>query len=91
MEEKEPINLKNISRARNRLKEFSEDEVFRQAAVIDLIDDPKLWFDFTRIRNKTANFFDEEGFQEMVNILPTFKKELDTLIERLQKNYTFDE
>ena len=133
MEEKEPITLKYISCARDRLKEYSADldtevfqyatikafeysyelsfkllarvlfeiegapaaqsikEVFRQAAVVDLIDDPKLWFDFTRIRNKAANFFDEEDFKEMVSILPVFQKELNSLIERLQKNYTFDE
>jgi len=133
MEDKKPITLKYISRARNWLKEYSADseteigkhatikafsychelsfkllarvlleiegapaaesikEIFKQAACMELIDDAQLWFDFTCIRKKANNCFDQKTFKEMEKALPIFQQELDSLIERLQKNYTFDE
>jgi nucleotidyltransferase substrate binding protein (TIGR01987 family) len=69
---------------------FSKD-IFRQAAIAKLIDDPQLWFDFNELRNKTVHTYNEDVLKEIVAAMPIFKKELDSLIERLQKNYTFDQ
>lgn len=62
---------------------FSKD-IFRQAAVAKLIDDPETWFSFIKMRNQTVHSYNEETLDHLASLLPLFQKELDSLIERIQ-------
>lgn len=55
---------------------------FREAASIDLINDPEIWFDFILKRNLTSYTYDEKLADEIFNFLPDFLKELDNFIQR---------
>lgn len=55
--------------------------IFRQAAVIGLINDPTAWFRFIEIRNMTSHTYNQDTLEEVVAIFPTFKSAaLDLLI-----------
>jgi nucleotidyltransferase substrate binding protein (TIGR01987 family) len=57
---------------------------FRQSALIKLIDDPEIWFDFLEKRNLTVHTYEQENLNAIVAIFDLFSAELDTLIKRLQ-------
>lgn len=69
---------------------FSKD-LYRHAASLGLIDDPETWFKFISLRNKTVHTYSGSILEEVVEAFPFFSKELNILIERLQKKYKFDE
>ena len=58
-------------------------DAFREAAANNLIDDPKLWFQFIDKRNLTSHTYDEKTDIEIEQIFPTFSYELSTLIQRM--------
>ena len=59
-------------------------DVFRQAALIKLIDDPEVWFDFHEKRNLTSHTYEQENLNAIVEIFDLFSSEFDKLIKRLQ-------
>lgn len=60
-------------------------DVFRQAAVEGLIDNPQIWFDFVDLRNETVHTYNDEILEKIYSHMPLFEKELDSLTERLLK------
>lgn len=60
-------------------------ESFREAGRNGLIENVRLWFDFIIIRNKTVHTYDELVLKEIVDTIPTFEKELNKLIKKLEK------
>lgn len=61
-------------------------DAFREAALNGIIEDPTPWFDFLKMRNRTVHTYDLEVLDEIVGILPLFKKEMSILIEHLSQN-----
>jgi nucleotidyltransferase substrate binding protein (TIGR01987 family) len=59
-------------------------ESFRAAGRSGLIEDVKLWLDFIIIRNKTVHTYNELVLEEIIDIVPTFEKEFNSLIEKLE-------
>lgn len=57
----------------------------REMAQNNLIDDPKLWFDFLVARNKTSHTYDEEIANEVFKEAEKLVPELDKLLSRLEK------
>jgi nucleotidyltransferase substrate binding protein (TIGR01987 family) len=58
-------------------------DVFREAARLDLIEDPKIWFDFIKKRNLTIHTYNEECADEIFESLPEFKEELEKLVRTI--------
>lgn len=61
-------------------------DAFREAALNGIIEDPTPWFDFLKMRNRTVHTYDLEVLDEIVGMLPIFKREISILIEHLSKN-----
>ena len=57
----------------------------REMAQNNLIDDPKLWFDFLVARNKKSHTYDEEIANEVFKEAEKLVPELDKLLSRLEK------
>jgi len=66
-------------------KANSPKEVFREAGVLGLLSDVKLWFDFIEIRNKTVHTYNELILETIIKIVPKFYKELEKLIVVLEE------
>lgn len=76
--------LKKILMAKG-LESNSPRDVFRDAAKLHLIDDPKVWFDFIDKRNLTSHTYNEASAQEVVEVLPEFEKAIDKLIVTIKR------
>ena len=61
-------------------------DAFREAALNGIIEDPTPWFDFLKMRNRTVHTYDLEVLDEIMGMLPVFKKEVSVLIEHLNNN-----
>jgi nucleotidyltransferase substrate binding protein (TIGR01987 family) len=60
-------------------------DAFREAALNDLIKDPRLWFKFLEERNKTVHTYNLELIEEIIlKLIPEFKSEVSKLIKELQ-------
>lgn len=66
------------------LEVSSPRDAFRTAAELHLIDDPTIWFDFLKDRNRTTHLYDEKQAKEVISRLPLFVKESEVLISALQ-------
>ena len=60
-------------------------ESFREAGRNGLIENVRLWLDFIIIRNKTVHNYNDFVLKEIIDIVPIFEKELNKLIEKLEK------
>jgi nucleotidyltransferase substrate binding protein (TIGR01987 family) len=61
--------------------------IFVEAAKCKLIKRPQIWFGFLAKRNKISHCRDTETVEEIIEIIPTFKKEMEDLIMVLKKEY----
>ena len=60
-------------------------DAFREAALNDLIEDPRPWFKFLEERNKTVHTYNLELIGEIIiKLIPEFKSEVSKLIKKLQ-------
>lgn len=60
-------------------------DIFREAASVGLITDPRPWFKFLEERNKTVHTYDLETVEAiLLKIIPEFKEELGNFIIILQ-------
>lgn len=75
--------LKKILAAKG-LDVNSPRDVFRDAARMKLIDDPKVWFTFIDKRNLTSHTYHELSAQEVIDSLPEFEREIAKLILTLK-------
>lgn len=60
-------------------------DVFREAAKQDIIEDPKIWFEFIKKRNLTVHTYNEDDAEEIFGCLPSFRDELAKVIEKIKK------
>lgn len=58
--------------------------VFREAALEKLIEDPELWFDFTKDRNETVHTYNKKIANTIFNDLHLFDNEMEKLISKLK-------
>jgi nucleotidyltransferase substrate binding protein (TIGR01987 family) len=72
--------------AQNGVEASSPRDVFRKAALNKLIDDPEIWFEFLERRNITSHTYEEANLELIVEILPSFGKQMAILIERLERS-----
>ena len=60
-------------------------DAFREAALNNLIKDPRLWFKFLEERNKTVHTYNLELIEEIIlKLIPEFKSEVSKLIKELE-------
>lgn len=59
-------------------------DVFRKAALEQIIDDPELWFLFQQMRNLTTHTYEETIVNTIMSIFDQFSAELEKLIQRIQ-------
>lgn len=64
---------------------YSLKEIFREAAVAGLINEPKLWFHFIEIRNLTVHTYNEKNVELIIAIFDDFSKALSELLLNLEK------
>lgn len=75
--------LKRILAARG--KELNSPKpIFREAALEKLIEDPELWFDFTKDRNETVHTYNKLIANNIFKDLHLFDIEMLKLIEKLK-------
>ncbi len=63
------------------LEATSPKDIFRQAALIKMIADPEVWFDFQVKRNLTAHTYEQENLTAIVDIFEIFSRELAQMIQ----------
>lgn len=63
----------------------SPKDSFREAFKESLITDIEKWFRFQECRNLTVHTYDEEIVSEIYAVLPEFAKEVELLINNLEK------
>jgi len=61
-------------------------DAFREAALNGIIEDPTPWFDFLKMRNRTVHTYDLDVLDDIMEMLPVFKKEVSIFIEHLSQN-----
>lgn len=66
------------------LEVVSPREAFRTAAELHLINDPTIWFEFLKDRNRTTHLYDEKQAKDVISHLPSFVKETEVLLTVLQ-------
>ena len=66
------------------LQVASPKEVFRKAALDNLIDDPEIWFEFQKKRNLTSHTYEQDNVTAILATFDLFSKELEQLIQRLE-------
>jgi nucleotidyltransferase substrate binding protein (TIGR01987 family) len=76
--------LKRVLAERGRLLN-SPKPVFREAALEKLIDDPELWFNFTKDRNDTVHTYNKLIANNIFKDLHLFDSEMARLIDKLKK------
>lgn len=62
----------------------SPKDCFREAAINKLIRDPVIWFKFLDMRNRTVHTYDLDVLEDIMKILPAFKKEVSDLLDVLK-------
>lgn len=75
--------LKRILTARGKDLN-SPKPIFREAALEKLIDDPELWFDFTKDRNETVHTYNKAVANSIFSDLHLFDEEMIKLISKLK-------
>jgi nucleotidyltransferase substrate binding protein (TIGR01987 family) len=60
-------------------------DTFRLSAKVELIEDPKIWFDYLEMRNNTSHTYKEAMAEEIYQDLPAFLKDAQILLEKLKK------
>ncbi len=60
-------------------------DVFREAALQGLIDDPMVWFTFLKQRNLTVHTYNQDCADEIFAYLPLFKEELCKVVNMIIK------
>lgn len=76
--------MKRFLEARGKIAN-SPREAFRMSALEGFIDDPELWFEFLKKRNLTVHSYEEEEAKAVIQIFPSFSKELGSFLKRLSK------
>lgn len=60
---------------------------FREMAALGWIDNPEIWFEFIKQRNKASHIYNEEIADEIFNVIPSFiiesKKVYDVLSKKI--------
>jgi nucleotidyltransferase substrate binding protein (TIGR01987 family) len=64
---------------------YTPREIFREAAAVGLILDPKPWFDFMKIRNITAHTYDKENVEQVIMVFDDFSTILFSFLKNLEK------
>lgn len=59
-------------------------DAFRLGAKIKLIEDPKKWFEYIELRNKSSHTYREAVAKEIYAALPGFSEDVDKLVLGLQ-------
>lgn len=60
-------------------------DTYREAAMQGWIDEPKIWFDFIKKRNETVHQYGQELVENIYEILPKFKIELEKLLTKIEE------
>lgn len=63
------------------LEATSPKEIFRKAALVKIISDPELWFNFQEKRNLTAHAYEQENVTSIVAIFDLFSAELSKMVQ----------
>jgi nucleotidyltransferase substrate binding protein (TIGR01987 family) len=64
---------------------YTPREIFREAASSGLILDPKIWFDFMKIRNITVHTYNEKNIEQVIAVFDNFSKELQDFLNALER------
>ena len=59
-------------------------DVFREAALQGLLDDPAFWFQTIIQRNLTVHIYDKTTAQTIYNALPTIRDNMLAVINKIQ-------
>ena len=76
--------LKRILEAKGIIVNSPRD-VFRESAKLDLIKDPKRWFEFLKLRNLTVHTYNEDFAAELFSKLKHIHQEMSSVLEKIQQ------
>ena len=69
----------------------SPKDTFREAARNKIIEDVRKWFKFLDTRNLTVHTYNVKILEQVMQIIPEFKDELEILVNTLKKDYVNSE
>ena len=64
---------------------FNKKDLFREAAIQGLIEDPESWFSYQKARNETSHTYDAAKAAEVHKIAVAFAKDAGKLLAALQR------
>jgi nucleotidyltransferase substrate binding protein (TIGR01987 family) len=64
---------------------YTPREIFREAAASGLISDPKIWFEFIKMRNLTVHTYDEKNIERIILAFDAFSASLHDLLKNIEK------
>jgi nucleotidyltransferase substrate binding protein (TIGR01987 family) len=77
--------LKDYAEDKGRFDAASPKDAFRLAVHLGLIDDPLVWFNFLKNRNKASHLYDEQKADEVCLQNPDFIDSVGNLILKISK------
>lgn len=70
----------------NGIKTDSPKDVFRELGKNGWISNVEIWFDYLLARNKTSHIYNEQVALEILNLIPQFIKDAESLLSILEKH-----
>ncbi len=64
---------------------YTHREIFREAAASGLISDPKIWFEFIKMKNLTVHTYNEQNIEQIILGFEDFSKALQDLLQNIEK------
>ena len=74
------IDISNLLKAQE--EKF---ELFREAGAAGLISNPKVWFNFIKIRNLTVHTYNEQNVEQVISSFDNFSESLKEFLENLER------
>lgn len=77
--------MKRILANRGVIEITSPRDCFRESAAAGLISDPKIWFEFIKVRNITVHTYNEENIELVISVFDKFSAALSELLGNITK------
>lgn len=65
---------------------WSRRELFRLAAKVGLIDDPKRWFSYHEARNVSSHTYNPASAKKVLSIVRLFSEDVKALVDRIDRH-----
>ena len=78
--------MKRILNEEHRIEVFSPKMAFKRAAQVELIDDPRPWLGYLKVRNTTVHAYKESVIDEIYEKIKAFAPLVKDFLRRVEKD-----